>query len=415
MTRLPALLALTICCLLASACGQGVEADCNGDTQCEALSATSVVTATPTSQTVHATVGQVPGAASVTLSNTDSVGHPVHISCSGAGSAPAATTVTVASRGSASVSVNFTAPSAAGTQTATCTGSSSSGKTTWVTFTISVVATTGGSGGGSAGGSGGGSAGGSGGGRGGGSGGGSAGGSGGGSAGGSGGGSAGGSGGGSAGGSGGGRGGGSGGGSAGGSGGGSGGGSAGGSGGGSGSSDGAPTRTATCTPTSQETGTAINTTHGRLDGYLRYVVPLGGSSSCNGDSGHIHLQISVNNAIYDVAVDVGRTNGDSNSYEANMPMPDGAWSEGWHDDAFSYTALGLKSSQFTSENPTSFANRLTSELTNVNHISVFGIAYSSHNGAHDIHYYNGNDGALVLEPLSASPRILFFRFATQSF
>ena len=375
MTRLPALLTLTICCLFASACGQGVEADCNGDTQCEALSATSVVTATPTSQTVHATVGQAPGAASVTLSNTDSVSHSVHISCTGAGSAPSATTVTVASGGSASMSVNFTAPSATGTQTATCTGSSSSGKTTWVIFTISVVATTGGSGGGSAGGSGGGSAGG----RGGGSGGGSAGGSGGGR------------------------------------GGGSGGGSAGGSGGGSGTSDGTPTRTATCTPTSQQTGTAINTTHGRLDGYLRYVVPLGGSSSCNGDSGHIHLQISVNNALYDVAVDVGRSNGDSNSYEANMAMPDGAWSEGWHDDAFSYTALGITSAQFTSENPTSFANRLTSELANVNHIAVFGIAYSSHNGAHDIHYYNGSDGALVLEPLSASPRILFFRFATQSF
>ena len=248
-------------------------------------------------------------------------------------------------------------------------------------------------------------------GAGGGSGGGSAGGSGGGSAGGSGGGSAGGSGGGSAGGSGGGSAGGSGGGSAGGSGG----GSAGGSGGGSGESDGPPTRTAACTPLSQETGTEINTTHGRLDGTITYVVPLGGPSSCNGDSGHIHIQVSANGNIYDVAVDVGKTPGDALMYEADMALPDGAWSEGWHDDALSYTALGLSASEFVSQVPATLAQTLEAELASVNHVSIFGTAYTGGNGCHDVHYHSGQDGALVLEPLSATPHILFFRFSTDSF
>ena len=99
-----------------------------------------------------------------------------------------------------------------------------------------------------------------------------------------------------------------------------------------------------------------------------------------------------------------------------MALPDGAWSEGWHgSDALSYRSLGLTASQFAAQDPSTLAQHLEAELASVNHISVFGTGYSSKNGCHDIHYYNGNDGALVLEPLSPTPHVLFFRFATQSF
>ncbi len=182
-----------------------------------------------------------------------------------------------------------------------------------------------------------------------------------------------------------------------------------------GGTDGTPTRTSSCTPTSQETGTAINTAHGRLDGFVTYVLPVNGSRSCNGDSGHIHVQVRANGSIYDVAVNVGSLPGDAALYEADMVLPDGAWSEGWHNDALSYKSLGLTSSQFTPQDPTALAQKLESELASANHISVFGTAYSSKNGCHDIHYYNGNDGALVLQPLSATPHVLFFRFSNQSF
>ena len=201
-------LALALPFALLAGCAQLEGVSCSDDSQCDPgdlcsagrcvvdpgqpLSATSTVTASPASQTVDATVGEAT-TATVTVSNQDSESHTVYVACSGAGATPAVSHLSVTSGQTAPVQIEFAAPASSGSQTATCTLKSSSGKTTWATFTVTVDASSGGSGGGSAGGSGGG--------RGGGSGGGSAGGSGGGSAGGSGGGSAGGSGGGSGGGS----------------------------------------------------------------------------------------------------------------------------------------------------------------------------------------------------------------------
>lgn len=192
---------------------------------------------------------------------------------------------------------------------------------------------------------------------------------------------------------------------------------AGGAGGATGASDGTPSYSSTCTPLSQQNGTAIDTYHGRLDGLLSYVVPQGGPKACNGDYSHVHLQVRAGGNVYDVAVDIGKFQGDVLMYEANMPLPDGAWSEGWHgSDALDYVSLGLKSSQFTPMSPSGVAKKLESELSGVNHISVFGTGYSQHNGCHDIHYVgSGRDGAIVLQPLSAHPHVLFFHFSTQSF
>jgi hypothetical protein len=180
--------------------------------------------------------------------------------------------------------------------------------------------------------------------------------------------------------------------------------------------DGPPTRTSACTPLSQQTGTAINSFHGRLDGYLTYIVPRGGPSSCNGDYSHVHLQVKMNGNVYDVAVDIGKTAGDALFYEADMPPPHGTWQEGWHNDGLSYTQLGLHSTQFASEDPATLGQKIESELANVNHISVFGEAYNTNNGCHDVHYQNGStDGAIVINPLSPTAHVLFFRFSTQSF
>jgi len=182
------------------------------------------------------------------------------------------------------------------------------------------------------------------------------------------------------------------------------------------STDGTPTYTSTCTPLTDQVGTALNSKHGRLDGYLAYVLPQGGAASCNGDDSHVHLQVRMKGDIYDVAVDIGTFTGDSNLYEADMPLPEGAWSEGWHNVGLSYTQLGLHSSQFTPEDPTTLGQKIQSELANANHISIFGDSYPQGNGCHDVHYENGTeDGALVIDPLSPSAHIMFFRFSTQSF
>ena len=180
--------------------------------------------------------------------------------------------------------------------------------------------------------------------------------------------------------------------------------------------DGTPTYTSACTPSSKETGAIINTTHGRLDGTLAFVVAKNGPSSCNGDDKHVHLQIRAANAIYDVAVEVGAFNGDTLLHEADMPLPDGAWSEGWHDDPLSYTQLGVHSPQFTPQDPAALSAKIEAELAGVNHISVFGTGYAQKNGCHLVHYVGGaTDGAIVTHPLAGKAHVMFFRFSTQTF
>jgi hypothetical protein len=178
-------------------------------------------------------------------------------------------------------------------------------------------------------------------------------------------------------------------------------------------------RNASCAPLNQETGTLVNTTHGRLDGTLVYVIPPGGPHSCNGDDSHVHMQISVSGLIYDVAVDIGSASGGDVGYdELTLALPGGAWSEGWHgSDTLAYPALGLHTASFTTLDPTDMATKVESWLATVSQVSVFCTGYSQGDGCHDVHYKDGSgeDGAIVLDPLAATPSILFFRFTDQSF
>ena len=177
-------------------------------------------------------------------------------------------------------------------------------------------------------------------------------------------------------------------------------------------------RNGMCTPLSSQTGTAVSGFHGRMDGTLVYVVPQGGPSSCNGDDSHVHLQVQMSGAVYDVAVDIGKS-GDEEGYEVkSLAPPGGAWSEGWHgSDNLGYPALGLSSGQFTTLAPADLSTEIEALLAGTSEVSVYCIAYTQRNGCHDVHYKDGNggDGAIVLNPMAATPSILFFHFANQSF
>lgn len=157
----------------------------------------------------------------------------------------------------------------------------------------------------------------------------------------------------------------------------------------------------------------VNTTHGRLDGTLVYVLPIDGSGACNGDSAHVHLQIEVSGSVYDVAVDIGKSGDEVGWYEQTMSVPGGAWSEGWHgSDDLGYSSLGAASTEFATLDPASMGNEVETLLANTSQISIFCTGYTQGNGCHDVHYENGttNDGALVLDPMSATSPIVFFRF-----
>jgi hypothetical protein len=182
--------------------------------------------------------------------------------------------------------------------------------------------------------------------------------------------------------------------------------------------DGGAARNTACTPLSQETGTLIDTSHGRLDGTLVYVLPVGGSSACNGDDSHVHLQIEVSGNVYDVAVDIGSSGDDVGMYETTLALPGGPWAEGWHGaDALGYTSLGLHSTEFPVVSPSTAAADVESLLEDTSEISIFCTGYSQGDGCHDVHYEDGtsNDGAIVLNPTAATPSIVFFRFSDETF
>ena len=171
--------------------------------------------------------------------------------------------------------------------------------------------------------------------------------------------------------------------------------------------DGTPTRQQ-CTGTF---GSGLSATHGRLDGLLVSIVSLGGTHSCNGDSSHVHLQVLMSGAVYDIAV-----NSDTLVAERDLTLPDGTWSEGWHtSDGLDYAALGLHSSDFAMpSSPSALAQQIEKELATANHISVFATGYGS-NGAHLVHRNGGGrDGALVIHPLAAPAHIMMFTFTTSS-
>ena len=180
---------------------------------------------------------------------------------------------------------------------------------------------------------------------------------------------------------------------------------------GSDSGDGTPVRQ-TCT---SHFGQSLTEAHGRLDGYLVAIVPPGDMHGCNDDDSHVHLQIQMQGAIYDVAVDTGAA-GDEIYYDTiEHALPDGAWSEGWHtDDALTYPSLGVASSSFTELSPTVAPTTVATALANVNHISIFGTGYGP-TGMHLVHYESGTDGAIVVEPLSPTPQLLLFRFGSDQF
>ncbi len=177
--------------------------------------------------------------------------------------------------------------------------------------------------------------------------------------------------------------------------------------------DGPPVRRA-C---SNSFGQGLDTLHGRLDGTLVSIVQPG-AHGCNGDADHVHLQVEMNGATYDVAINVADTPAPVQFLTRDLPLPDGAWAEGWHTGAsgsLDYPSLGLHAADFTATSQSALVAQLNSELATANHVSVFMTGYGP-DGGHNVHRRGTFvDGAIVVRPLSALPHLLFFHFANQNF
>lgn len=182
--------------------------------------------------------------------------------------------------------------------------------------------------------------------------------------------------------------------------------------------DGTPTRQP-CT-SSFGTGLTASPTFGRLDGYLVAIVPPGGGG-CNADSSHVHLQVRMKGAIYDVAIDV--TDSMSNVDDVHTATRDMAlpttglpWTEGWHTGiSVDYVALGVHSPDLALQTKSQMTTTLMSDLATANHISIYATTYGS-DGAHLVHRNSsGHDGLIVTEPLSVPAHLRLLSFTGQTF
>jgi hypothetical protein len=168
-------------------------------------------------------------------------------------------------------------------------------------------------------------------------------------------------------------------------------------------------------------GNALTMVRGRLDGYLVSIVPPGGPHACNGDDNHVHLQVSANGGIYDIAIDIFSTLTPATPYVSilikDTALPDGPWHEGWNTQGLTMEyvhTFGVHSQQFKETQLAPLAMQIEAELAKANHISVYATGYGP-TGAHNVHRSGGGDGAVIINPLSPKARALLFHFASQSF
>ena len=171
--------------------------------------------------------------------------------------------------------------------------------------------------------------------------------------------------------------------------------------------DGAPVRVA-CVG---KLGSGLSPAHGRLDGQL--VAIVGGSDrGCPSDPSHLHLQVKMSGAVYDIAVNLDGLEG-----EKDAPLPGIPFAEGWHPMTLDYVQdLGLHSTDIGLTSPGPIRDRVVAALAKANHVSIFGTGYPGSDGAHIVHYKGaGLDGAIVVNPGAPKAHVIAFRFANDTF
>ncbi|MBI4952921.1 MAG: hypothetical protein HY908_12880 [Myxococcales bacterium] len=151
-------------------------------------------------------------------------------------------------------------------------------------------------------------------------------------------------------------------------------------------------KAALCVQSEAELGTSLTSAFGRLDGTVLAVVGPADTECFLPNDDHVVLQVLWNGEAYRMVISVLSTYGDPDvAYLLAPTAPAGlVWQEGWH------TGVGL------------------------DYVTDLGLHAGDFDGfpssAHLIHRNgNGQDGAVVLDPESATPRVMAFHFANQTF
>jgi len=164
-----------------------------------------------------------------------------------------------------------------------------------------------------------------------------------------------------------------------------------------------------------EFGSLFTKSNGRADGTLVALVRPADQQCALPNSTHVTLQLSILGQVQRLVASV-----DGVAFTTvQQPLLGPAYAEGWHvDQNIDYvTDLGVHSSDFTAGSLDEAVDFLCSHLALGAPVSVFAYSDgSSPSSAHQIHRNdNYPDGAIVVDPTSATPTYLLFRYLDQTF
>ncbi len=184
--------------------------------------------------------------------------------------------------------------------------------------------------------------------------------------------------------------------------------------------DAAPPSVDKAAPCASVFGSALTSAFGRLDGTVVAVVPPNDQACTLPNMTHLVVQVMMQGAVYRLVVDVLSNQGspDVLFYETDAALAAGPWSEGWHAGAaLDYvTTLKVQSGSFKPMVQKDLVTKITGEIELGAHISIFATSAGQPNSAHLVHRnLTDADGAIVVNPESATPHYLLLRFDEQSF
>jgi len=166
-------------------------------------------------------------------------------------------------------------------------------------------------------------------------------------------------------------------------------------------------------------GDALTAPYGRIDGTVLAVVKPTDTQCAMPNSDHVVVQVVMFGKVYRMVVNIQSNFGDPKVQYLAAPhaLPAPVWQEGWHTGVtLDYaTDLGVHAADFTPYDLPTLSDEIADAITLGQKISVYSYT-SGGASAHKIHRNNTEaDGAIFLDPDSASPTMLLFHFADQQF
>jgi hypothetical protein len=166
-------------------------------------------------------------------------------------------------------------------------------------------------------------------------------------------------------------------------------------------------------------GSALTAPYGRLDGTVQAILKPGNATCALPNRTHVIVQVKALGEVYRMVVNVLSNSADPDVRFARVskPLPAPAFAEGWQPTAkLDYvTSFNVHNADFGKVPAAELADKVVDAINLGDEISVYA-STSGGNSAHLVHRNKPDaDGAIIVAPNSASPRVLMFHFAEQVF